>query len=60
VSFKFNLIQESLKFNSSSQPKVIIIASLLEKVHNFGYLMRTLTSHSAILTVPSKQPLLHP
>jgi len=60
MAFRLNLFKESVKLNSCPQPKIIIIATLLEKVHNFGYLMRTLTSHSAMLTVPSKQPLLHP
>jgi hypothetical protein len=40
-------------------PDIIIIASLLEKVHNFGYILRTLHSKQAMLLVPSSLPLQH-
>jgi hypothetical protein len=32
----------------------------LEKVHNFGHILRTLHCKNAMLVVPSIQPLLHP
>jgi hypothetical protein len=41
-------------------PSLIIIASLLEKVHNFGYILRTLHQTRSLLLVPSQQPLQHP
>jgi tRNA G18 (ribose-2'-O)-methylase SpoU len=33
---------------------------LLEKVHNFGHILRTLHGHNALLVVPSETPLHHP
>ena len=42
------------------EPSIIIIGSLLEKVHNFGHILRTLHGHNAMLVVPSAQPLAHP
>lgn len=38
----------------------MVIATLLEKVHNFGHILRTLQGHDALLVVPSEQPLHHP
>lgn len=40
-------------YRQALTPTVIVIATLLEKVHNFGHILRTLNGHNAMLIVPS-------
>jgi hypothetical protein len=49
----------SFWLRKDQSPTVIVIATLLEKVHNFGHILRTLNGHNAMLVVPSEIPLQH-
>jgi hypothetical protein len=40
-------------------PDIIIISTLLEKVHNFGHILRTVNGMNAMIVVPSNMPLQH-